>query len=37
LISREFVSLPLYPELTPAQIARVIEGVKTAVVTGVLA
>jgi dTDP-4-amino-4,6-dideoxygalactose transaminase len=37
LISREFVSLPLYPELTPAQIARVIEGVKTAVVAGVLA
>jgi dTDP-4-amino-4,6-dideoxygalactose transaminase len=37
LFSREVVSLPLYPELTPAQIARVIEGVKTAVVTGVLA
>jgi dTDP-4-amino-4,6-dideoxygalactose transaminase len=31
----EFVSLPMYPELTQSQIERVIEGVKEAVVGGV--
>ena len=31
----EFVSLPMYPELTQSQIEQVIEGVKEAVVGGV--
>jgi dTDP-4-amino-4,6-dideoxygalactose transaminase len=37
LISREFLSLPMYPHLTRAQIGRVIDGVKTSMASGVLA
>jgi dTDP-4-amino-4,6-dideoxygalactose transaminase len=37
LISSEFLSLPMYPHLTRAQIGRVIDGVKTSMASGVLA
>lgn len=33
----EFVSLPMFPELTPAQLAMVVQGVKEALSTGVAA
>jgi dTDP-4-amino-4,6-dideoxygalactose transaminase len=37
MVSREFLSLPMYPHLTRSQIDRVIDGVKTSVASGVLA
>jgi dTDP-4-amino-4,6-dideoxygalactose transaminase len=37
MVSREFLSLPMYPHLTRSQIDRVIDGVKKSVASGVLA
>jgi dTDP-4-amino-4,6-dideoxygalactose transaminase len=35
--AKEFLSLPMFPELTPAQVKMVVQGVKEAVVAGVIA
>jgi dTDP-4-amino-4,6-dideoxygalactose transaminase len=35
--AKEFLSLPMFPELTPAQVKMVVQGVKEAVAAGVIA
>jgi dTDP-4-amino-4,6-dideoxygalactose transaminase len=35
--AKEFLSLPMFPELTPAQLKMVVQGVKEAIAAGVIA
>jgi hypothetical protein len=37
VLASEFVSLPMFPELTPAQLGIVVQGFKEAVAAGVIA